>query len=125
MTPYEALDLAQSTFSNSLATYAILLTLVSGYLLTAYMVGSDLTHVQVRLLTVLYLTVAAILIWSMSAYAYWGDVFSLQARSAGVERSVMTPQSWLPAFLAIVNIGTVIGSMFFMWNVRHPKRTGD
>ncbi len=125
MTPYEALDLAQSTFSNSLAAYAILLTLVSGYLLTAYMVGAELTHVQVRILTLLFLIVAGILVWSMSAYAYWGEVFSSQARPASVARSVMGPQTWLPAFLAIVNIGTVIASMFFMWTVRHPMRIGD
>jgi hypothetical protein len=122
MTHYEALDLAQSTFSNSLAAYAIFLSIVSGYLITAYLVGSELSRIQVRLLTLLFLIVAAILIWSMSAYAYWGDAFSTVARGENRERTFMTAQSWLPAFLAVINSLTVIGCIFFMWNVRHTKR---
>jgi hypothetical protein len=122
MTEYEALDLAQSTFSNSLAAYAVFLSIVSGYLATAYIVGSKLSRIQVRLLTLLFLIVVAILIWSTSAYAYWGDVFSTVARGESRERTMMTPQSWLPAFLAIINTLTVIGCVFFMWNVRRAKR---
>ena len=122
MTEYEALDLAQSTFSNSLAAYAVFLSIVSGYLVTAYVVGSELSRIQVRLLTLLFLIVVAILIWSMSAYAYWGDVFSTVARGESRARTMMTPQSWLPAFLAIINTLTVIGCVFFMWNVRRTKR---
>lgn len=122
MTEYEALDLAQSTFSNALAAYAVFLSIVSGYLITAYLVGSDLTHLQVRLLTLLFLIVVAILIWSMSAYAYWGDAFSTLARGQDRVRTMMTPQSWMPAFLAIINSLTAFGCVFFMWNVRRTGR---
>ena len=44
------------------------------------------------------------------------------ARAEGRERWLMTPQSWLPAFLAVINTLTVIGCIFFMWNVRRAKR---
>jgi hypothetical protein len=125
MTPYEAIDLAQSIFSNSLAAYAVFLSLVSGYLVTAYMVGSELSRIQVRLLTLLFLVVVAVLTWSMSAYAYWGDVFTTMARGEDVERSVMDSQSWLPALSAAINVLTVVACLFFMWNVRHPKQNDD
>ena len=124
MTEYEALDLAQSNFSNALATYAVFLSIVSGYLITAYLVGSKLARIQVRLLTLMFLIVVAILIWSMSAYTYWGDVFSISplARGEDGERTMMAPPSWLPTFLAVINTLTVIGCVFFMWNVRRTKR---
>ena len=125
MTPYEALDLAQSTFSNSLAAYAVFLSVVTGYLVTAYLVGSELSGAQVRLLTLLFLIIVLILIWSMSAYAYWGGEFSNMARPEGVERSAMAPQPWLPEFLAVVNSFTVAACIVFMWNIRHPKRADD
>ena len=125
MTQYEALDLAQSTFGNSIAAYAVFLSIVSGYLITAYLVGSKLSRAQVRLLTLLFLIIVSILIWSMSAYAYWGDAFSNIARPEGVEQSKMGTQPWLPAFLAAVNSFTVAAFIVFMWNIRHPKRTDD
>ena len=124
MTPYESLDLAQSAFSNSTAAYAIFLSIVTGYLVTAYLVGAELTQAQVRLLTALFLLVAVILIWSMSAYAYWGDRFSTLGRADGAERSLMSSQPWIPAFLALVNLFTVSACLVFMWNVRRPKQSG-
>ena len=132
MTVYEALDLAQSAYGNSLATYAIFLSITSGFLVTAYLVGRELTTTQFRLLTTFFLVVAAILIWSMSAYAYYGNEYSLLGRelveAARNEHvpvwSVTHVRSWLPEFLALINSLTIFGSIFFMWNVRRPKRTG-
>ncbi len=132
MTVYEAWDLAQSAYGNSLATYAIFLSITSGYLVTAYLVGRELTTTQFRLLTTFFLVVAAILIWSMSAYAYYGNEYSLLGRELfEAARNEFVPvwsvthvRSWLPEFLALINSLTIFGSIFFMWNVRRPKRTG-
>ncbi len=123
MTPYESLDLAQSAFSNGLASYAIFLSIVTGYLVTAYLVGRELSRMQVWLLTLLFLVVVSMLIWSMSAYTYWGEVFGSMARPEGVERSTMAAQPWLPAFVAIFNGATAVACLFFMWNVRRQKQT--
>ncbi len=125
MTPYESFDLAQSAFSNSIAAYAIFLSIVTGYLVTAYLVGAKLTQAQVRLLTALFLLVVVILIWSMSAYVYWGDRFSTLGRPDGAERTLMSPKPWIPAFLALVNLLTVAACLVFMRNVRRPKQTAS
>jgi hypothetical protein len=124
MTPYELLDLAQSAFSNATANYAVFLSVVTGYLITAYLIGAELTQAQVRLLTALFLVVAVILIWSMSAYVFWGERYSTLARPDGVQKSLMAPQPWMPVVLALVNILTVTACLFFMWNVRYRKRGG-
>jgi len=131
MTSYEAWDLAQSVYGNSLATYAIFLSITSGYLVTAYLVGRNLTTIQSGLLTAIFLIVTAILIWSMSAYAYYGNEYSLLGQelseASGEEHlpiwSIMHVRSWLPGFLALVNFLTVLGCIIFMWNARHSGRT--
>ncbi len=125
MTPYEAADLAQSAFSNALAAYAILITLISGYLVTTYLIGSDLTRLQARLLTVLFLIVASTLIWGMSAWLSWGDIFSDMALPDGTGRSAILIPRWLPIFMAVVNSFTVIGCIIFMWNVRSGNRSSE
>jgi high-affinity Fe2+/Pb2+ permease len=123
MTMYETLDLAQSAFGNALAVYAVFLSIVSGYLITSYMVGSELSRIQVRLLTLLFLIVVSMLIWLISAFAYWGDVWAIMVRPEGVERSAMSPQAWTSTFMAVFNSLTVVACLVFMWTTRHAKRT--
>lgn len=125
LTSYEALDLAQSAFSNALAAYAILLSVAFGYLVAGYLVGPSLSRLQVRLVSFLFSVVMAVLIWSMSAYVYWGDVFSTIARGDFIARFPMAPQPWLPALLAAINILTAAACLFFMWNVRRSESTSS
>jgi hypothetical protein len=118
MSQYELLDLAQSALSNSTASYAIFLSIVSGYLITAYLVGAELTRAQATLLTTLFLVVAVIATWAMSAFVYWADQYSAMARREGVASMIMSTQPFLPIVVATVNTLTVAGSLFFMWNIR-------
>ena len=122
MSPYELADLAQSNFSNSIAVFAVLLSVITAYLVAAYVIGAELTKSQVSVLTTLFLYAVAILIWSQSAYVYWGDYFSSLTRSDGVERGLYSPKTWLPAVVAIGNLLIVVACLFFMWNVRHRGR---
>ena len=121
MTQYESLDLAQSAFSSSIAAYALFLTIVTGYLVTAYMVGRELDRSQVWLLSTLFLVVVSIAIWSVSSYIYWGTVYSLGAEPEGIDRSVMAPTLWLPAVMALVNVATAVACLVFMRNVRQKR----
>ena len=125
MSQYESLDLAQSAFSSSISAYALFLSIVTGYLVTAYLVGRELNRGQVWLLSSLFLGVGSIAIWSVSSYIYWGVVYSSMAGPEGFEQSVMTPKPWLPVFMAIVNVATAIACLLFMWNVRHQPVTPE
>ena len=122
MTQYESLDLAQSAFSSSIAAYALFLSIVTGYLVTAYLVGRELSRGQVWLLSALFLVVASIAIWSVSSYIFWGVVYSSVAVLEGFEHSAMTPKPWLPVFMAIVNVATAFACLLFMWNVRNRQQ---
>ena len=121
MTPYEYVDLSQSAFGNSISSYAVFLSIVTGYLVTAYLVGAKLTRTQVSILTILFLIVMVFMIWAVSAYVYWGIQFGDQASPETAGRSFMSPRPFVPGLLALVNLFTVAMCLFFMWNVRHPK----
>lgn len=121
MTPYELADLSQSYFGNSISAYAVFLSIVSGFLATAYLVGAKLTQFQVRVLTTLFSIVMLFLIWTMSAYVYWGVLFALGAHSNSDTTSVMLPSVWVPVVFAVINLFTAATCLLFLWNVRHPK----
>ena len=122
MTPYEYADLAQSAFGNSLSTYAVILSVVSGYLVTTYLVGAKLTRVQASMLTIMFLLAMTILIWSNSSYVYWGTQFSSLVDPEATGKSLMSPRPWIPGILAFLNLLTVVMCLVFMWHVRHPKQ---
>ena len=118
MTPYEYADLAQSTFGNSMTCYALILSIVSGYLVTTYLVGAKLTRFQATLLTTIFLFVMGFLAWSMSAYAYWGTVYSAQGTSDAALGIFFKPGDWTSGAVAIMNLFTIAMCLLFMWNIR-------
>jgi hypothetical protein len=118
---YELFDLSQSALSNSMACYAIFLSIVSGYLITAYLVGADLTRGQVRLLTILFLTVTTLTMWGQSGFVHWADQWSATARGEGVSRTVFSTQPYLPLVLVAVNTLTIAACLLFMWNIRRRR----
>ena len=122
MTDYESLDLAQSAFSSSLAAYALFLSIVTGYLVTAYLVGRELSRGQAWILNLLFVVVVSIAIWSVSSYIYWGVVYTSLATLDEVRLSAMVPEPWLPVFMAVVNVVAVVACLLFMWNVRQHRQ---
>lgn len=121
MTNYELADISQSFFGNSLSAYAVFLSIVSGFLATSYIVGARLTTSQVRMLTALFCITMVFLIWSMSAYTYWGVLFALGGDADNAPSGVMLPGTWVPIVFAAINIITVAMCLIFLWNIRHPK----
>ena len=122
MTPYEYADLAQSAFGNSLSTYAVLLSIVSGYLVATYLVGAKLTRTQASMLTIMFLLAMTILIWSNSSYVFWGTQFAYLVNPEIAGKSLMSPRPWISGVLALLNLFTAAMCLVFMWNVRHPKK---
>ena len=121
MTPYEYADLAQSAFGNGLSSFAVLLSIVSGYLITAYLVGAKLSKFQVRLLTTMFVLVMGLLAWSMSAYTYWGSYFAALGRNEASPESLFRPGAWTTGATAILTLLTIVMCLLFMWNIRQPK----
>jgi hypothetical protein len=121
MTPYEIADLAQTNFSNSMSCFALILSIVTGYLITTYLVGVRLSGFQVTVLTTIFLFVMVFLAWSMSAYADWGSFYAVKGTSDAAIAELFRPGAWTPGAVAILNLFTIAMCLLFMWNVRNSK----
>ncbi|NOR21039.1 MAG: hypothetical protein GQ538_13235 [Xanthomonadales bacterium] len=126
MTAYEYLDLAQGSNANALATVSFGFAILCGYLIVAYAAGSKLSRPQVTALTAIY-TIS--FLFNLAGH--------LAAMSGGIEftllGSQMTPElngrfaafttvaPKMPAIMVIIRVSVFIVSLWFMWDVRHPK----
>lgn len=117
MTEVEAVTLTQSLMANASSSYAVFLTLVSGYLLVAHLAGKTLTRAQLTIITALYgLAVGyTILIWfglSQTSMHYQGIAAELRGTlNYSDERGVV--------FGMVLNVAIALAPLKYMWDVRH------
>lgn len=93
---------------------SLYLTVISGYLLVAYIAGKELTFLQTTIITVLFgffagLNTIATMSYMESAH-YFGSTY-------GAGRS---PAWAAPAVGTVLFLG-ILAALKFMWDVRHPK----
>ena len=65
MTESELLEHGAAFWSNAIAITAILITLLSGYMIAAYAVGKDMTRSQLIIVNTLYLGICTLLLFAM------------------------------------------------------------
>ena len=120
MTTYEKADLAQNLFDNSLSTFAVLLSVVFAYIVTAYLVGAKLTRTQVRILTTMFIMVSILLVWSVAGYLNEGVWLYQLAYPDNVE-NFLAPKTWLTPLTVILGLLFLAMALKLMWDVRHPE----
>ena len=120
MTEAELLAHTADSYANSQACIAMCVTMLSGYLIIAYVAGENMSRPQVVLVNLLYLMIA-------SAVIYAGFSFLLVAQDSGEIAWKMTTQRTQPPgryagqLIIILLCTSVLASLKFMWDVRHPK----
>ena len=118
MSEYELADLVRSISADSLVFLPMLLSVVSGYLVVAWVVGARLTLAQVSLVNTLFVSVVTMFCFGwvnrvQLALVYQSELLDLNP----ARRELIGP--WLvPATLAYVSI-TAIACIKFMWDIRH------
>ena len=125
MTGAEWFEAYTNASSNGLTALAILLTLVSGYMVIAYLVGEKLTVFQVTLVNSMYVLSGSTLLLSnygsvldsTTARTQAGLVVSELAMIMGIDAS----PTLLASLVAGINTLFIVISLLFMWQVRHPK----
>ena len=120
MTEYEILDVIVSRFSSMTEQASLYFALVSGYLITAYLVGLKLTRLHVSVINGLYV------VWILGivgGYTTTVDaVVDLEAALSALERTSATASNTLYAYsFTAVQLAGLLASLVFMWAVRHPK----
>ena len=118
MTEYEIIDLLQQRYSELGTLSTQFFTLVSAYVITAYLVGSKLTRLQLYIVSTLYV------IWAVSnSAAVWNAVSTsnfylttLQEMGSDLPHNNSVPVTM--AYLVLVQGGSLLGSLYFMFSTR-------
>lgn len=120
MTESEMLEIAHLAMSNMLASFAILLTLVSGYLIVAYSVGRDFKKVQVTIINTLFLIMSTSFLFGVYGYCQAAVDMSLAANELNPARLYRGFEHF-PLITIVINAATIVASIYFMWHVRNVE----
>ena len=113
----EALTSYHNLLFNMLSIY---LTVTSGYIAVAYVVGDKLTRHQVTVISVLFIFFAAVTTWAAFGYAMRGMDYVEPLRLMNPDR-VYYGHPLAAIVIAAILLGGIFASLSFMWGVRHPK----
>ena len=125
MTAYEYLDLAHSGAANASTSLAFGFSLLCAYLFVAYLVGSKLTTSQVIALTVIYMV--SYLLNTAAHLSATAEVLELTELALELSPN-LNVASFTVAFggavyiASFVRLSIFVISLWFMWDVRHPKK---
>ena len=118
MTEYEIIDLLQQRFAELGSLSTQYFTLVSAYVVTAYLAGSKLSRLQLSIVSTLYV------IWAVSnSAAVWNatstsNYYLTTLREMGSNFPDSTSVPVMYGYLVLVQGGSLIGSLYFMWSTR-------
>jgi hypothetical protein len=90
-------------------------TIFTAYLVAVYLVGTELTKMQVAVITGLFLIMQFFMISGVVGFFWQARVFIDQVREAPLG-SIEPHKVALPLLI----VGVIVG-LKFMWDVRHPK----
>ena len=116
------LEVSFVTWGNVISLLALLITIISGYLVVAYIAGAKMTRAQVTLVNVLYVLMSAFLIWACREMALRAAVFedTAYAMATGQVSELYARGDVAVAIIYAFSLA-LLASFKFMWDVRHPK----
>jgi hypothetical protein len=120
MSEAEIWELILLSQANAATYIAMLLTLISGYLVIAYLVGAKLSVQQILIVNGLFLLAA---FWiAFPAFAAYERASFLLLLTSEAYRSPRSAGIHLaPVASVVIFSGGILASLKFMWDVRHPK----
>ncbi|MGD2008158.1 MAG: hypothetical protein PVJ95_07790 [Cellvibrionales bacterium] len=120
MSEAEIWELILLSQANAATYIAMLLTLISGYLIIAYLVGAKLPGHQILLVNGLFLLAS---FWiAFPAFAAYERAAFLLSLTSETFRSPRSAGMYIaPGASVVVFSGAILASLKFMWDVRHPK----
>ena len=123
MSAAEWFEISLIAGENSLTGFAILFSLMSGYMVVAYTVGRTLSRNQVLLASSIYTVGCLLMVFSNFSHVRDAIVGRQQAALIAQEIPMgvgLSPVTWASVIL-VIHRSFLIGSLIFMWQVRHSK----
>lgn len=117
MTEFETAELTFSLVGYGMTAMALYFTVVSGYLIVAYMVGEQLSRSQMVIVSSLFVVFALSLVFG--SYSFFS-----QANNVGnVTNSSI--EYWLAPVIGISELAGIIAAFKFMFDIRKKMSIGD
>ncbi len=106
-------------YNNSLmSAMTLYLTVISGYLIVAYLAGNKLTSMQSTIVTIAFVCAAILFTWGVRGYGYRA-IFLIGKTSEEYHTWQMMNEPSL-LFFMVVMTGGIVAALKFMWDIRHP-----
>ena len=120
MTEYELAYLLGSVSGDSLVFIPLFVSLVSGYLVVAWLVGARLTNSQLYLVNSLFVGMISLLGFAWFTRVRVALSYQKELLQLNPER-VELVGPWLVPAVSILSFAVLVSCLKFMWDVRHPE----
>lgn len=120
MTEVEAFEFTAVYIANAHTALTLYISFTFSYLVTAYIVGIKLTNFQVMVASFLYLFASGSAVLSMLGNIEWMGI-AIEHSGALAPKGMIQSQEFWELYLGALTIFGMLISLYFMWNVRHPK----
>ena len=120
MAEAELLEVSNIMWGNSISLMGLVLTLISGYLIAAYIAGSGMTHSQAVIINILYIGFCSFLILSMLAFSHSAGELDTIAFEMTTQYASL-PATYLAYAVAAFASFCLLASLKFMWDIRHSQ----
>ena len=115
MTEVEFAEAFSAYLDTSFANMGLYITIISGYLVVAYLAGKDLTRSQLIIVSSLFVVFASIM--SLSGFALLERAIELEAQREG-GRDALDHAGY---FLLVLQFLGILAALKFMMDVRKPN----
>jgi hypothetical protein len=115
----EANEVGAMWIDNAFTAFSIYLTITFAYLTIAYLAGKDLSRFQVFSVSTLY--IAGAFISLLSCIDNLNFLNAVLQQSEALQFATPLPTEFWIYYIAPLLIVGVFVSLYFMWDVRHPK----
>ena len=105
---------------QGIAIFAVWVSVLAGYLVTAYMAGRNLERTQGLILNSTYLFVSALVIFAIFASFKVQAFYSEQLRES-FPWSPQVSNIYIAIGITVATSCATLASLKFMWDIRHPK----
>jgi hypothetical protein len=118
MTEAEAIEMVNFYASNALNSFSIWVSITFAFLTVAYLAGGKLSQIQIWIISPLYCLTSGT--FGLASVVHVQSFTVLTNTHPDFFPAYLWPLPW-SLMTQLVLIGGTLASLYFMWDVRHPK----
>ena len=119
MTEAELFESMQMAYANGIACYALFMTIVGAYVVSAYLAGRNLTSSQLRIVNFLFLSSTIVLTVAILSHFYTADEFLSAIIEKGPSSIEVSAHGRFVTIISVlINIAIMIAGLKFMYDSR-------